>query len=171
MRPAGRLLAPLAIALCGCAAVSLHTNSIDIALYQSDNQRLVVTNTTAKPLTIAGRSGEAAVALAPGQSMVIPFRVATVGTADPPSGTPYWRLDPAGFTERFLEIRSPALVDTSSSALALNFHDPDGVLVKASFGLTSCGANGGWARQKTPPADHPIQVPDPVPAVPQAVCP
>ena len=171
MRPAGRLLAPLAIALCGCAAVSLHTNSIDIALYQSDDQRLVVTNTTAKPHTIVGKPGNAVVGLGPGQTMVIPFRVATAGTADPPSGTPYWRIDPAGFTERFLEIRSPRLVDTSSTDLALNFHDPDGVLVKASFGITSCGPNRGWARPKTPTADHPIQVPDPVPAVAQLVCP
>jgi len=171
MRPAGLFLAALVIALCGCGAVSLHNNSIDVALYQSEDQRLVVTNTTTKPLTIVGPSGKGTVALAPGQSMVIAFRVATIGTADPPSGTPYWRIDPAGFTERFLEVRSPGLVDTSSPALALNFHDPDGVLVKASFGLTGCGPNGGWARQKTPPADHAIQVPDPVPAVPQAVCP
>jgi hypothetical protein len=143
-------------------------NSVDVALYQSDLQHLVVTNTTTKALTIQPRPSGAPVQLAPGQSLSIPFRVATIGTAVPPAGS---ALGPGGYTEHFEETQSATLVDASSTALALNFHDAQGVLVKASFELTGCGAGPGWAQQHVPTADHPLQLPDPIPAIPQAVCP
>jgi hypothetical protein len=164
------LLGPLAVALSGCGTVHLG-DSLDIALYQSDDQRLTVTNATSGAITIVGQPGVVSIKVEPGASLAVPFRVATIGTAVRPKGAPYWTLDPGGYTETFRELNGPRIVDTTGSAPTLNFHDAGGVLVKASISLTSCGSGSGWARQHVAAADHPLRVPDPIPAVPQAVCP
>ena len=120
---------------------------------------------------IVGQPGVVSIKVEPGASLAVPFRVATIGTAVRPKGAPYWTLDPGGYTETFRELNGPRIVDTTGSAPTLNFHDAGGVLVKASISLTSCGSGSGWARQHVAAADHPLRVPDPIPAVPQAVCP
>jgi hypothetical protein len=160
----------LAASLCGCGTVLL-TSSRDVALYQSDDQRLIVTNTTTDVLTIIGRPAAPPAVVGPGMTTIIPFRVMTIGTLHAPSGGPYWTVGTGGYREAFIELQSPAIVDASSSVLTLHFHSVQGRPVTASFALNLCGPNGGWAKQQVPGSDHHVQVPDPIPAVPQAVCP
>jgi hypothetical protein len=169
VKAASLLLPMLAVLLSGCWVVL--SNSDDVALYQSDDQRLIVSNTTTKTLTILGKPATPPIVIGPGGSVVVPFRVMTVGTLHAPSGTPYWTVGPGGYRETFVELQSPAIVDVSSPALTLHFHDASGAPVTGSFALNLCAAGAGWARSAVPKSDHQILLPDPTPAVPQAVCP
>ena len=169
MKPATPLLPMLAVLLSGCWVTLSDSN--DVALFQSDDQRLIVSNTTTKTLTIVGKPATPPIVIGPGASVVVPFRVMTIGTLHAPSGAPYWTVGPGGYRESFVELQSPAIVDVSSPALTLHFHDASGTPVTASFALNLCGAGAGWAKSAVPKSDHPIQLPDPIPAVPQAVCP
>ncbi len=153
-------------ALSGCLGSGLH-DSQDTAVNQSAPQTLVVTNTSPDTLTIG--AGPATRTLAPGANLIVRFQVTTVSmvpkTASP-SGT---AAAPTAYTEQFRETDNFGLVDTGSDPLVIAFHKGT-VPVTASFSVNLC-RRPGWEIGIAVSSNYGLVVPDPVPGIPQPICP
>jgi hypothetical protein len=150
----------------GCDDIWVH-DSYDVMLRQSAVQTMQVVNNSNRSLTY--QSGAAAGTLPAGGHLTLTFQVNTIGTLMKPNGTPYWTVLPDRYRESFIETDSYGLAEDASDPLKITFHD-GATPVFASFSLNLC-PGGGWATAPTFTKAYTIAVPDPLPAIPQVVCP
>jgi len=162
---AGCLLVGLTL-LGGCDDIWLH-NSYDVLLRQSAGQTIQVVNNSKNSLTYG--AGAAAGVLPAGAHLTLTFQVNTIGTLKKPAGTPYWTVLQDQYRESFVETGSSKVVEDASDPLKITFHD-GAIPLFATFSLNLC-AGAGWAAAPTATKLSTIYVPDPVPAIPQPVCP
>ena len=168
-------MSPAAVCFCllsgltllgGCNPVEVHS-SHDVLLRQSAPQTLLVVNKTNRPLTY-GPAASAAV-LAPGGHLTLTFLVNTIGVLKEPKGTPYWTILPDRHRESFIETDAAKVIEDASDPLKITFHD-GAIPVFTNLTLSPC-QGVDWATAPNHPETHTIAVPDPIPSIPQLVCP
>ena len=150
-------LAPLVLACCSDNTLRPINNSSS----SSPPQTLVVTNASPNALTIG--SGPAATSIPPGGTLKIAFHVDTMTMTSPSSASP------PGYTETFVETSTPARFDQEKNPPELVFHNGN-VPVIATLSVDLCKPPG-WRVNVTNSGTYSIRVPNPVPGIPQPVCP
>ena len=168
MRAAACLATNLAalVMLADCSQVDLH-DSADAVVNQSAPQILVVANAGPDTLTIG--SGTAMQTFAPGGNLTVRFQVKTISMVNKPGTAPGGTPLPPEYREQFAETDGLGLVNAGGDPLMITFRK-GGAPVTASFSVSLCRGQG-WRVGVAASDSYVLVVPDPIPGVPQALCP
>jgi len=125
-----------------------------VEVQRSAPQRLILTNDRPEPYGVRPASGGLAHTLAPGESLPIPFEVASVAPLETNPGKPWSRIGEAGTVDH-LDPPSDWLKQTGPDA-ELRLRLPDGTFRAVSLKLANCFP--AWSNRPFPAADHPLTI-------------
>jgi hypothetical protein len=167
---AGVLLLAIMPTLMACASPDSDLRSaIDIRVYDSDEQRLVIHNATPEPLDVLqGRNGRAKT-LAPNATLELRFRVVSLESHLRVADEPYYFRMAGPVTNRFEEMDGLKYVAASPAGAVLYFRDSFG---DGEFGinLDECMGNR-WETKQWGVGTHSVDLPSRVDGAMQLVCP
>ena len=156
--------------LMACASPDADLRSaIDIRVYDSDEQRLVIHNATPEPLDVLqGRNGRAKT-LAPNETLELRFRVVSLESHLRVADEPYYFRMAGPVSNRFEEMDGLKYVEASPAGAVLYYRDSFGN-GEFAINLDECGENR-WETKQWGAGVHRLELPYRADGMTQMVCP
>ena len=164
------IIAAIGAMLCACATPNANlARAIDIRLYDSDEQRLIVHNALPQPIEILkGRNGRAET-LAPNATMEIRFRVVSLESHLRVADQAYYFHTAGPVTNRFEEMDGMNFVDSTATGAVLYYRDSFGA-GEFAIDLDECPQHH-WETKQWGSAAHRIEFPSRADGMSQPICP
>lgn len=167
----GCMLGAICLLLLGCASPGANMlGAIDIRVYDSDEQQLIIRNATNEPMEIFPGRGSTKT-LAPNETMQIRFRVVSLESHLRVADRPYYFRTAGPVNNRFEELDGLQIVDPALATIHLRDRFGTG---EFTIDLESCGevATGNrWESKQWGPATHRLDLPIRMDGAAQPVCP
>lgn len=163
-----RKVVPDCLSPCATPNANL-ARAIDIRLYDSDEQRLLIHNATPAPIDILkGRNGRSET-IAPNATLEIRFRVVSLESHLRVADQAYYFHTAGPVTNRIEEMDDRNLVTSTPSGAVLYYRDNFGA-GEFAIDLDECPQDR-WETKQWGPAAHRLEFPSRVDGMAQPICP